>query len=96
MKNFHQKTFYQKVDEIQHRIMELDVEENLAWREAEFLIRTNGDRYRDVHEIAGTFLKFDTASSEEEALQEAKRTQLNALYFEESEMKGLLAEFLEE
>ncbi|PSO62346.1 MAG: hypothetical protein BRC39_06220 [Cyanobacteria bacterium QH_7_48_89] len=96
MKDFYQKTFEQKVDQIQHRIMELDVEENLAWREAEFLIRTNGDKYRDVHDIAGTFLKFDTASSEKETLQEAKRTQLNTLYFDESEMKELLEEFLEE
>jgi hypothetical protein len=76
--------------------MELDVEENLAWRKAEFLIRNNGDKYRDVYDIAGTSLKFDTASSEKEALQEAKRTQLNALYFEESEMKELLEEFLKE
>jgi hypothetical protein len=96
IKNFHQKTFHQKVDEIQHRIMELDVEENLAWREAEFLIRTNGNKYRDLHEIAGTFLKYDTVSSEEEALQEAKRTQLDALHFNDSEMEELLKEFLEE
>ena len=85
---FQSPSYQEKVEEITGRIMELGVEPHRAKAEAEHLMETTGEQYRNVYDIAGTNLKYDIAESQEEALADAKSAQLSFLHMSEDEIEN--------
>jgi hypothetical protein len=84
---FYSQSYQEKIEEITARVMELGVEPHRAKVEAEHLMETNGEQYRNVYDIAGTFLKHDAVESQEAAFEEAKSVQLSFLHMSENEIQ---------
>jgi hypothetical protein len=91
---FYSQSYQEKIEEITARVMELGVEPHRAKAEAEHLMETNGEQYRNVYDIAGTSLKHDIAESQEEALADAKTAQLSFLHMTPDEVEDLVNDSL--
>jgi len=91
---FYSQSYQERIEEITGRVMELGVEPHRAKVEAEHLMETNGEQYRNVYDIAGTFLKHDAVESQEAAFEEAKNVQLSFLHMSENEVDNLVNDSL--